>query len=423
MLPRPRQSYHPFVIVAFYLHILPAQLLSQIPRSTRHDWLSKPVTELFGYEWYCQNQHFFKTLQEVATTRKLLKINKALLRIIAIQRFIKEYRSHIHSSFSNVNVVILNNIHKVSELLGCSFCLKLIQLTHRQLRQLKQKVCTKSLFSLCIPKHTTQLLQREVNTIKKYCEDISYIRWPLASVYHQIIRDKAAQFHISTFYKYVTHLQLKRVTTSKRRKNHTKGIRASCPLQLLHADITVFRTADNLKACIYLVQDNFSRAILAFTVNVSCKAAVMMELIRNVYTHYLQPAALDHWQLMTDEGAENFGAVQDFLASTQNPSLKHIIAQRDVEFSNSMIEAANKNLKYRFLYHMPIANFNDLCRCVPEAINDFNNRPHDVLGGLTPLEVLNGKITDKNAEAVYRKAATIKRIAQNKQQQCCNYSF
>ncbi|MFT3947195.1 MAG: hypothetical protein QM763_09500 [Agriterribacter sp.] len=420
---RSRQSYHPFVMVAFYLQFLPEDISAAIPRSTRHEWQHKPVSELFGYDWYCRNLHLFHTLQEIAASSKLQKINMALLRIIAIQRFMHKYKLLMQSRLSAVNTVVLSNIAKAAKQTGFSFCLKLLGFSRQQYRQLKQPICTQSPLSLCISKHPAQLLHREVNTIKKYCEDARYMHWPLASVYHQIIRDRAAFFHISTFYKYITRLKLNRVKPGNRRKNHTTGIRAAAPLQLLHADVTVFRTADNIKAYIYLIQDNFSRAILGFAVSCSCKAAIMMKLVQNAYTNYLQPLTLEHCCLMTDDGSENFGVVQDFVKATNNPALEHIIAQRDVEFSNSMIEAANKNLKYHFLYHRHIADFNSLCQYLPEAISDFNNRPHDVLGGLTPLEVLNGKTTDKNTAIAQRQAAKAERIAKNKQQKCCSYSF
>lgn len=420
---RSRQSYHPFVMVAFYLQFLPEEILAVIPRSTRHEWQHKPVAELFGYHWYCQNQHLFQTLQEIATSKKLQKINKALLRIIAVQRFMHKHKLLIRSRFSGVKEVVLNNIEKAGKQIGFNFCLKAIQFSRRQYRQLKQRICTQSPLSLCIPKHPAQLLHREVNIIKKYSEDARFICWPLASVYHQIIRDRAACFHISTFYKYITRLKLNRTNPTNRRKNHTRGIRALRCLELLHADVTVFRTADNIKAYIYLVQDNFSRAILGFSVNTCCRATVMMELVRDVHKRYLQQADTNHCQLMTDDGSENFGVVQDFVKVATHPVLEHIIAQKDVEFSNSMIEAANKNLKYHFLYHKHIADFNSLCQWLPEAISDFNNRPHHVLNGLTPLEVLNGKIPDKNAAIAQRQAAKIERIEKNKQQKCCSYSF
>jgi hypothetical protein len=88
-----------------------------------------------------------------------------------------------------------------------------------------------------------------------------------------------------------------------------------------------------------------------------------------------------------------------------------------------MIEAANKNLKYRFLYHKHIADFNSLCNYLPQAIDDYNNRPHDVLSGLTPLEVLNGKTIDKISCSRQMQTAKAIRITENKQQRCCSYSF
>jgi putative transposase len=237
------------------------------------------------------------------------------------------------------------------------------------------------------------------------------------------IRDGAAHFHLSTFYKYAGLLQLKRKMLLHRRKNHSTGIRAAAPLQLLHADVTVFRTVDNVKAYIFLVQDNFSRAILQFAISLRCKAATLFELLKKVHNGHLQPAGIINCSLMTDDGSENFGMVQGFINEADHPRLQHIVAQRDVEFSNSMIEPANKNLKYRFLYHKNIPDFNSLCQYLPQAVDDFNNRPRDVLAGLTPAEVLKGKTIDKNLLHREILAAKAARIKENKMQKCCIYSF
>lgn len=218
-------------------------------------------------------------------------------------------------------------------------------------------------------------------------------------------------------------MQLQRTNAAKRRKNHTTGIRSDMPLKLLHADVTIFRCADTTKAYIYLVQDNFSRYILSHTVATSCNASVMKELLKNVYDEYLQSANQSACELMTDGGNENFGATKEFLSETHNPSLKHIVAQQDVVFSNSMIEAANKNIKYRFLYHKHIADFDDLCTYTRQAIEDYNNRPHDALQGLTPTEVLNGMQADKNQLRQQIAYAQKLRIQQNKREICCTYSF
>lgn len=88
-----------------------------------------------------------------------------------------------------------------------------------------------------------------------------------------------------------------------------------------------------------------------------------------------------------------------------------------------MIEVANKSLKYGFLYHKHIENFNGLCNWLPEAVNNYNNQPHHVLDGLASVEVLNGKIVDSYTEIANRQLAKIASITENKQQKYWNYSF
>ncbi len=181
-------------------------------------------------------------------------------------------------------------------------------------------------------------------------------------------------------------------------------------------------TADNIKNYIYLIQDNFSRAILSCKVATHCNAKIAFENLTDVYRQYLSQARIDNCQLITDDGSENFGAVKNWIASSPSLPIRHLVAQRDIDFSNSMIEAANKQLKYRFLYHHHIPNHLALVKYVEAAVQDYNNRPHDVLWGLTPFEVLNGHRYDKVAHDQQTLAAKICRIQENKKTKCC-YSF
>jgi len=56
--------------------------------------------------------------------------------------------------------------------------------------------------------------------------------------------------------------------------------------------------------------------------------------------------------------------------------LKKLIAGVDVSFSNSLIEAVNKILNYRYLFRGPIPDLEHLKSAVMNAIGDYNNRPH-----------------------------------------------
>src|SRR2546425_10128380 len=50
----------------------------------------------------------------------------------------------------------------------------------------------------------------------------------------------------------------------KRLKKHCEGLRANAPKQILHMDLTIFRPSDHSRVYIYLIMDNFSRAILGY---------------------------------------------------------------------------------------------------------------------------------------------------------------
>jgi hypothetical protein len=323
-----------------------------------------------------------------------------------------------------INDVLLNTIDKMKSALGLAMILKGIDLSYSGYIRLRNKVaCQLSMLPFCRAKHSGQLLSKEVDIIKKYCAEERFIHWPLASVFHQIIRDKAAFFSLHTFYKYTSLLNIRRPFANHRRKNHTRGIRTERPLQIFHADSTIFRTADGQKNYIHLIQDNHSRAILGFKVSRECSAKNMFEILSEVADKYLKPSDRQSCILLTDDGSENAGEVTSFIARSENPTIRHLIAQRDISFSNSMIEAANKQLKYRFLYHKQIYDFFALLNYIVEAIEDYNNRPHDVLNGLTPLEVLDGMRFDPKPYRQQIAAAKVTRTTQNKKTRCCCTGF
>ena len=60
--------------------------------------------------------------------------------------------------------------------------------------------------------------------------------------------------------------------------------------------------------------------------------------------------------------SENYGMVKEIVNQSDR------LAQLDIEFSNSMIEASNKQLKHRFLYYKQIQNYEALQKYVKEAL-------------------------------------------------------
>lgn len=108
----PKQSYHPYLILAFYLNCLPNEWQQLIPRSTLHDWKHKDTTRLFGHDWYLQNKHLFRTLELVANNKKLLQLNSALLRAIALSRFMQQYVTCLQQKKTNIQRVVIEIFKK-----------------------------------------------------------------------------------------------------------------------------------------------------------------------------------------------------------------------------------------------------------------------------------------------------------------------
>ncbi|MDI3321386.1 hypothetical protein [Pinibacter soli] len=121
--------------------------------------------------------------------------------------------------------------------------------------------------------------------------------------------------------------------------------------------------------------------------------------------------------LITDDGSENKGAVTDMLAK---PGMlwKKIIAQVDIVQSNSMVEAANKIIKHRFLYKQCIACLAELKNKLPAIIEEYNNTPLVSLSAYTPNEVLAGKTPDFKRFEKQFFIARKKRISANQNVTC-----
>ena len=97
------------------------------------------------------------------------------------------------------------------------------------------------------------------------------------------------------------------------------------------------------------------------------------------------------------------------------------IAQIDVHFSNSMIEMLFLRLKLRYLFKIPLTNFELLTKSADYFFTQSNEYiPHAVLKGATPLEVMTGKWTAMDIETLKKLAqeGLAERIQINKSSKC-----
>ena len=166
------------------------------------------------------------------------------------------------------------------------------------------------------------------------------------------------------------------------------------PRQDNHADVSIFRLLDNTKAYIYLIVDNYSRKILGWKVSKYYRSSIMFENLKEVYEKYKLEQLHPFCDLLVDDGVENKGAVDEGIIN-EPLFINKLIAQKDIIFSNSMIEAINKRLKYDFLYTREYTDINELQRNFENVIETMNNLPRAVLFGLSSDEVFDGAIPNK----------------------------
>ena len=291
--------------------------------------------------------------------------------------------------------------------------LNLFQITVTQFRSWsRNRVCVSSAYALCRRIYFNQLTETEVRIIKKQLTNPEYIHWPLSALYYKLLREGKAFFSLGTFYKYAKLLNLSKLHKPIRKIKYKIGIRAEKPFQILHMDITELRVLDGTRIYISLIIDNFSRCILAAKASLTKSSAFAVENLMEAVRNYNLFDINESIQLLVDGGSENKGKVDDFLNQPKS-KIKKLVALLDVLFSNSMIEAVNKIIKYDYLFWFRPRNFEHLVEMLPQVVHSYINRPHSKLYGYTPVEVLAGAIPDKHLFSADIKNAVIKRINSN----------
>jgi hypothetical protein len=125
------------------------------------------------------------------------------------------------------------------------------------------------------------------------------------------------------------------------------------------------------------------------------------------------PPPPEHIDLVVDGGPESNNRIVS--AHLEDTPIKKLIARVEVSFSNSMIEAVNKILKYRYIARTQLPDLDHLNETIAAAIEDNNDRPHYALKGLSPNQAYTGSQFDK---ADYRESlieARIRRLMVNRQ--------
>lgn len=411
-----KNAYHTDLIIAYQTNALEADFLKMIPSSTLFNWKKRNMSNIIGADNAGFNKDNMFMVKTFLKKKKALKLAKAAYFVYKVYEKIAAGSEAFANELKGIKEKVVKVIDHVRPVTGLRRALKAFHLSEHQYYRWKTGiVCSLSSLNLCFKRKPNQLMQKEVNLIKKYLNMPDLLHWPLASVYYKMMREQAAFMSLNTWYKYANILIKNRLVVfrKKLRKTRYQGLKAERLFQYIHIDVTIFRPLDNTKLYLYFIQDNFSKTILSWRASTTYKASICKENLQEA----IEKFKLYNFQaqVICDGGPENQGEAAQYLESIP---IERLIAQKDILFSNSLIEAFNKRIKYRFLFTQNLENIEQTITYLHKAIPEYNNQPVLVLNGYTPNEVLSGANPSKNLFTKDIEASVRQRIAENRNTRC-----
>ena len=332
-------------------------------------------------------------LQRFADDRRAQRVFIAYGRLVHALRDICSQAKHYHQTLRNAKERIVDTVQQCTGSLGVDRAIRVFGISRSTYQDWLQRVkakCDRSTLLLCRRRYPYQLLAKEIQCMKRLLMDPTLSHWPVRSIALYAARTRLIHASRNTWYRYRRLLGITRPVLS--RAERKPGIRACTPDQIWHADVTLFRTLDGMRHFIYLVVDNFSRRVLAWRVATVLSGMIRVQTLQEAWKAavVLRGGKL-RTDLIVDGGPENMNHVVDTFVASAEVNIHRKIALKEVLFSNSMVEATNKILKYRYLLPKEAANTAALIKAVDWFVHDMNAvRPHGDLDGLTPDEAYLG---------------------------------
>jgi hypothetical protein len=365
-------------------------------------------------------------LDLVRLRRRILVLTTVVRLLLALVR-LSGARLDARSLHKDAMTALLGTIERARKALQLHSILRVLGLSPARYHSWTQPDadCHPADVASCPRRIPNQLAAKDVSAIKDMVTSPDYRHVPtsrLAILAQRLGRVFAAA---STWAKLVRERGWRRPRLRVHPKKPLVGLRTTRPDEAWHVDTTVLRLLDGSKAHVHAVIDNFSRRILAFRVgdhfDVGNAIAVLMDAVRNA-TAKKDTGAQTTPMLMVDGGIENFNAGVDELIA--GGLLRRVLAQTEVSFSNSLIEAFWRTMKHQWLFLNTLDSVAAVRRHVTFYVAAHNHEiPHAAFRGQTPDEMYFGKgadIPDRLAAA--KKEALAARLTANREASCGNCS-
>ena len=352
-----------------------------IPRSTTASWLSRGHRRVVSLDWH---HDIASVLDENEKLKRRAQRQTAIIRLLVVLLKLSGFRlDEQRLPDGTAEAKVLRAVDRSKDALPLKSALRLVRLSPARYQAWKraEKQCELDDRSSCPRSHPTQLSPAEVSTIKQMVIATEYRHMPLRtlSLYAQRI---GKVFASATTW---TKLARQRGWRRPRRRVYPEkpktGIRATHPNEYWHIDVTVIRLLDDTKAYLHAIIDNFSRRILSWRLAERLDPKTTCEILKEAGKN------LDRMPtVVADSGVENVNARVEQLMT--DGLMHRVLAQVEVSFSNSMIEAFWRSLRHQWLYLHSLDSFTQLEQLIEFYVREHNTQmPHYAFVGPTPDEV------------------------------------
>ena len=399
---------------------LPIAIKSQIPKTNKHRWERESDDKYLGCEVATFIKEELELIKRTGESRNAKKLMEGYFKLSDTYHEIISTVKGVKHQLAFQKEKMVNAIEMVKDLVPVETALRVFNIsraTYHNYKTLVINKCDSSYFLWCVKHYPHQLLKKEILQIKKYMENDDYTYWSKSSIYLLALRNAGVSICLTSWYKYTKllgytasrHLQPKKIYSS---------LTSFRPNEIWCADVTILKTADEKKHYIHFLMDHYSKMILGYSVENRSSPKAIKNLLKDAYLKNKNNKPIT---FVTDAGVENVNTtVQEFL-NTTDQDIKHLIAQKDIPFSNSKIEAFNKIIKHQFLLPRNLENRKQLIHALAEDVPTYNTiRPQFSLEGNTPTETFEGKIIDLKSYKTHFEEQKRWRVMLNQQNKCKN---
>jgi putative transposase len=388
----------------------------EIPRSTAVSWIRRGLGQVVSLDRDDEGERALRN--RVATLERRIAMLTAVLRLVLALLRVSGFKLELSRVADAAGKRrLLGAIERARRCMPLSAALRVLRLSsaryHAWVRA--DEVCTLDDRPSCPRSKPQRLTYGEVEAIGDMVRSTEHRHMSTRGLALYAQRVGKVFAHPGTWGRLIRERGWRRPRLRLYPAKPKVGLRTRSPNEAWHIDVTILKLLDGTRAYVHAVIDNFSRRILAWTIAARLDPMNTHDVLTRAASYLATSAKAD---VLMDSGVENLNGAVDPLFD--GGALQRVIAQIDVSFSNSLIEAWWRSLKHRWLFLHPLDNLATVKRLVAFYVTEHNERiPHGAFEGQTPDEMYFGRGAPVPDElAARRREARRLRLEENQAAAC-----